>query len=284
MFFLLLSISCSSAIALFFKITEQRKLNRYAITLVNYLAASTIISYFFIKDYPQITSQLNIRILLFLCTLGIITGFLFYYSFILYQKNINLYGASITGMFVKLGILLPMIISIIFWNEYPNALQFIAIVGSLLSIILVNLNNNKTTKVEWKISLILLFFVGGTAEFTNKIFQKYFLLKYKPLFLIIVFFSAFLFSWSKFKKENLNFIGGELKFGIIIGFFNLFSSFFLIESLNYLKTSIAFALFSSLSMSCILICSYFFFNESLKKKDITAVIITIISLFIINFN
>lgn len=148
MFFLLLSISCSSAIALFFKITEQRKLNRYAITLVNYLAASTIISYFFIKDYPQITSQLNIRILLFLCTLGIITGFLFYYSFILYQKNINLYGASITGMFVKLGILLPMIISIIFWNEYPNALQFIAIVGSLLSIILVNLNNNKTTKVE----------------------------------------------------------------------------------------------------------------------------------------
>ena len=282
MIYLLSAILCSSLIAIVFKVTETKNLNRYLITLFNYLTASLISLYFLINNSLVIFKKAPINDLLVLTIIGFTTGFLFYYSFILYQKNIKNHGASITGMFIKLGILIPMFISIILWKEYPSTIQTIAIIGSISAIILINLNFKSESTFEFKFNLILLFFIGGMAEFANKIFQKYFLLKYKPLFLFIVFFSAFLFSLNKVKSEKIKLNKREFKFGILVGFFNLFSSFFLIESLQFVKTSIAFALFSSLSMSLILIISFLFFKEKLKNKDKLAITITIISLFIIN--
>lgn len=284
MYYLFLAIICSSSIALTFKHTENLNLNRNNITSYNYITASIISLFFLINALT--TTELKVNSIAnshfnfsFVLILGIITGYLFYYSFILYQKNIKLHGSSLTGMFIKLGILIPMIISIIFWKEYPTLIQSIAIFIALFAIVIVNYKPG--TKIQLKTNLVILFFVGGFAEFSNKIFQKYAITQLKPLFLLTVFLFAFLFSFRKFNHtEKIR--KKELFFGIIVGVFNLFSSFFLIKSLDFVKTSLAFALFSSLSMTLILIGSKLIYDEQLKKKNVFAIVITIFSLFLIN--
>ncbi|MEA1976149.1 MAG: SMR family transporter, partial [Bacillota bacterium] len=278
----ILAILSSSSIAIGFKISSNYNLNKYSVAMANYFMAFIISIYLLLKDYNIIIMKSSLSEFFKISVLGILTGVLFFLSFILYQMAIKKHGASITSMFVKLGILIPMIISIVLWKEYPTTIQSFAILASIGSIIIVNLNFKKEKLIHLKIILISLFFIGGMAEFANKIFQKYFLIHNKSLFLFFVFISALLLNILLVLKRKIKINKKELIGGSLIGIFNLSSSFFLIESLMYLKTSIAFALFSSISMSIIIIVSTLFFEERLKEKDLIAVIITFISLIIIN--
>ena len=101
---------------------------------------------------------------------GSIAGFFFFSSFIYYQKSVKDNGVGISGTFAKLGILIPMIFSIIIWKEFPETLQWIGIGLSLISIVIVNLSSQSLERFDIKPTLILLFILGGMAEFSNKIY------------------------------------------------------------------------------------------------------------------
>lgn len=298
MFYLMLAILCSSSIALVFKVTESKDLHRQAVTTFNYLTAITIAALFLFAGKTRLAlTGANLEDLvttvmqgghltgansqLYALLLGMVTGIFFYGSFMLYQYNVRHYGASLTGMFSKLGILVPMLVSVILWKEYPTSLQWLAISLSLVAIVLVNAGSRQSD-FDIKATLLFLFIVGGMAEFLNKIFQQYAAMSDKPLFLVAVFGTALLISGSRLAAKSDTFDPRTLGYGIIVGTFNLFSSHFLIQSLETVKTSVAFALFSSMSMSLILVASGLFFKERLASRERIAVGLTIVALFLLN--
>ncbi len=298
MLYLMLAILCSSSIALVFKITESKDLHRQAVTTFNYLAATLIASFFLISgqttivltgaSLPTIFKTIaqgghltGADSQMYALLLGMVTGIFFYGSFMLYQHNVRHFGASLTGMFSKLGILVPMLVSVILWKEFPTGLQWTAIFLSLVAIVLVNAAPRQSN-FEIKATLLFLFIVGGMAEFFNKIFQQYAAMPDKPLFLVAVFGTALLISGSRLLTQKSAFDPRALQYGVIVGTFNLFSSHFLIQSLETVKTSVAFALFSSLSMSLILVASGLFFKERLASRERIAVGLTIVALFLLN--
>lgn len=213
---------------------------------------------------------------------GFISGFFFFLSFVYYQKSVKENGVSVTGMIAKLGILIPMIFSIIIWKEYPNSLQWLGIILALTSIVLVNISFKNFASFRLKWGLILLFFFGGLAEFSNKIFQKYALSSFKDVFLFTVFFTAFIISVFFTVKENKPIRKKDILTGIAVGIPNLFSSYFLILSLNTVKTSVAFPLYSAGSIVLINIGGYFIFKEEISKKNKVAILMTLIALTLIN--
>jgi drug/metabolite transporter (DMT)-like permease len=213
--------------------------------------------------------------------IGSMAGAFFFLSFFLYQKSIRENGVGLSGAFGKLGILIPMIFSIIFWKEYPNVIQTVGISFALFAIIFINIPFKKE-KLNFNYLLILLFLFGGMAEFSNKIFQNYSFTKYKEIFLFFVFFSAFLislyFTLRKPKKVHKR----DIITGILVGIPNYFSSFFLIMALDYVKTSVAFPIFSSGSILFINLGGIIIFKEFPSKKDWIAIISTIIALILMN--
>ncbi len=299
----MLAIICSSSIALIFKYSESNNFNRYVVTTANYFTAF-IISFIFIYnkkirffDFHGADFIENCKVVvlsgnglfseqasqMWATIIGIIAGLFFFSSFIYYQKSVRENGAGLAGTFGKLGILIPMLFAIIIWQEYPTVGQWIGIIFAILSIILINSPFDKNWRKALRLNLILLFIFGGIAEFTNKVFQKYSLVDYKVLFLFWVFFSAFLISffYSFFIKDsapNLRDIGT----GLVLGIPNLFSSFFLISALNHLKTAVVFPVFSAGSIVLIVVVSYFLFGERLEQKEITAIIMTVIALVLVN--
>lgn len=301
MIYLLLGIVCSSSLALLFKYTESKEMNRYFITTINYITASGVSGFLFFQAKPNmagvnlgqffldvqgIMTNKAIELgpsssIMWALILGAITGLLYYISFILYQKSVRESGASLSGMFGKLGILIPMIISIIVWREFPTALQSLGILLALASIIIVNIDG-KNGSFQWKITLIFLFIMNGFAEFANKLFQKYALVDYKSLFLFTVFFVALIISLSatiKFKKKPT---GKDLLLGIMVGIPNLFSSFFLIEALRHLPASVAFPIYSAGSIVIIILGSSIIYKEKIRSLDWIAISITLISMVFIN--
>jgi multidrug transporter EmrE-like cation transporter len=298
MFYLFLAIISSSAIALIFKHSENNNMNRFAITSMNYVVAfstSLIIILNNFKNFSFEDKKLdpifynllnNIKFneftsFIWAITIGTITGAFFFLSFFLYQKSIRENGVGLSGAFGKLGILIPMIFSIVFWKEYPNILQTIGISFALFAIIFINIPLKKE-KMKFNYLLILLFLFGGMAEFSNKIFQNYSFTKYKEIFLFFVFFSAFLISLYFTIKNQKKVHKRDIITGVLVGIPNYFSSFFLIMALDYVKTSVAFPIFSSGSILFINLGGIIIFKEFPSKKDWIAIISTVIALILMN--
>lgn len=302
MLYLFLAILCSSSIALIFKYTEGSNMNRYAVTSANYFIAF-LISIFMVLSKGLLNNFIkkisfleefnllfhgNVSILspyssvIWGVIIGSIAGVFFFLSFIYYQKSVKENGVGLSGTFGKLGILIPMILSIVFWRELPSLLQWIGIVLSITSILIVNLSFNSNDKSKFNITLILLFFFGGMAEFSNKIYQKYALNEFKDIFLFSIFFVAFLVSLFYTLKQKSKVTKKDILTGFAVGIPNLFSSYFLILALDTIKTSIAFPIYSAASIVLINIGGFIIFKEQLSNKNKLAIIITIVALVLIN--
>lgn len=299
MIYLIIAIFFSSSIAIIFKVSELNSQSRLNVTTFNYATASIISGIMslkiplnfenninFFNEFKNVIETPNLILsnsssFIWSLIIGVPAGLFFFLSFLLYQINIKENGASLSGAFSKIGILVPMIISIILWKEYPTKIQSFGIILSLTSIFLINIPN-KNEKKNFNYLLILLLLTGGMAEFSNKLFQKYAKTEIKSIFLFFVFISAFLISLIFSKKDLKKLTKKEILTGISVGIPNLFSSYFLILSLNYIKTSIAFTIYSIGSILIINIISFLFFKERLKKIEIIGIFIIILSLFLLN--
>ena len=262
MLYLFLATLCSATIALIFKYTENSNTNRYLITSSNYFIAfatslfmilySNLFSGIektdsFINEFKYLLSQDSYILspyssIIWGVIVGSVAGFFFFSSFIYYQKSVKENGVGLSGTFAKLGILIPMIFSIIFWREFPTALQWIGITISLVSIVIVNLSSEALERFDIKPTIILLFILGGMAEFSNKIYQNYALNDYKAVFLFCIFFVAFLISivfTLKDKATTVGFLFNKVD-GKIISKFNRYTT---IKSLiiAYLISGLVFA-------------------------------------------
>ena len=175
-----------------------------------------------------------------------------------------------------------MAFSIILWKEIPTGLQWIGIFLSLLSILIINLSAKSIERFDVKPTIIFLFLFGGMAEFSNKIYQKYALNDYKDIFLFFIFFVAFLISITFTLKDKADINRKDILTGFAVGIPNLFSSYFLILSLDTLKTSVAFPLYSAGSILLINIGGFLIFKEKVSKKNKFAIGLIVVALVLIN--
>lgn len=302
MVYLILAIVCSASIALIFKYTENANTNRYLITSSNYFIAFVVslgmiifkglfknISFgsSFFNEFSTVLKNNDTLLshsssIVWGLIVGAGAGFFFFLSFIYYQKSVKENGVGISGTIAKLGILIPMLFSIVIWNELPTLMQVIGIALSLVSIVIVNLSSNSLEKLDIKPTIILLFLFGGLAEFSNKIFQKYALIDYKDVFLFAVFFVAFLLSVFYTIRSKGNITLKDILTGFAVGIPNLFSSFFLILALTTINASVAFPIYSAGSIVLINIGGLLIFKEKIAKKNQVAIILTVVALVLIN--
>ncbi len=302
MFYLFLATLCSATIALIFKHTENSNSNRYLITSSNYFIAFAISLFImlyknllsgivkadsFLNEFKFLLSQESYILspyssIIWGVIVGSIAGFFFFSSFIYYQKSVKDNGVGISGTFAKLGILIPMIFSIIIWKEFPETLQWIGIGLSLISIVIVNLSSQSLERFDIKPTLILLFILGGMAEFSNKIYQNYALNDYKAVFLFCIFFVAFSISIIFTLKDKARFNIKDILTGFAVGIPNLFSSYFLILSLDTVKASVAYPVFTAGSILLINLGGFFIFKEKISNKNKFAIALIVTALILIN--
>ena len=287
MLYLLLAIACSACIALIFKHSEMVGMNRYAVTSANYVTACLVSgSLMAVKGLPlpdefALVASLGLSPaagLVWAVLAGMGAGAVFFLGFIYYQIAVHRHGVGLAGAFAKLGILVPMSLSLMLWREYPTAVQWGGIGLAVFSIVLVN----PPAKRSLRTALLLLFLFCGAAEFSNKVFQKYGFQEHKSLFLLVTFAVAFLCSLVATVKAHRPVTQRDLLTGIAVGVPNLFSSFFLILALEHIKATVAFPAFGAGTIVIINVVGILFFKERLTRPEQLAVALTITALILIN--
>jgi len=299
-----MAIICSTSIALIFKVSESRNMNRYAVTTFNYLAAS-LLSFFFVllEGFPPayFTEALGRFSAEFpdvmaggvfsqpgsagwALVIGLPSGILYFLGFIYLQKAVRQSGVCLAGSFSKIGVLVPMVLSILLWSELPAGVQWVGIFLALISILLANIDLSHPSGIMagFQPILLILFLVFGLSEFSNKVYQKYGVLEMKSLFLFFVFTTALLVSVFKTFHQKRKIHVSHFLAGIVVGIPNFFASFFLILSLSRLKTAIVFPVYSAATIVLISLAGWLFFNERLKIRERIAVGLTVTALILVN--
>ena len=166
MIFLCLAIFSSCAISLFMRISANRVSAKLSMLSVNYVICSLLGASYAGFDLicPDVSG--------FSTTvwLGIVGGILFLASFILLQRNTVRNGIVLSSVFMKLGLLVPMILSVLVFRELPTWTQVTGFCIALFAIVLINAKKGNTaSRFHWELLVLLL--TGGGADAMSKVFE-----------------------------------------------------------------------------------------------------------------
>lgn len=276
MFYLILAILCSSSLSIFTRLSEKTVKNNYSLLAVNYLSCCIMAIAYTGIDQLFVVQEGS----LFTVILGIINGFLYLYSLILLQKNIKENGIILTSLFNKLGILIPVVVSIIMFKEIPTIIQVIGFIIAVFAI--VYMNYDKENAGEFKFGLLYLLFVAGITDCMSKIFEVYGNAVLSNQFLLYTFLSAFITCMIVVFINKQTFTIEEIKYGICMGVPNYLSSKFLLMALHSILAVIVYPTFSVGTIVVITLTGLLLFKEKISKKQIVSLFAILLALALLN--
>ena len=259
---LILAICSSALIAVIMRLSSHRAKAGKTMLAANYLICLLLAAVYsgFQRLFPN-TDTLPTAL-----GLGILNGALYLGGFVLMQQNVKKNGVVLSSIFTKLGLLVPILLSVFLFGEVPTWLQVPGFVVAIAAIVLINLQkgSKSTTSVG---SLLLLLLVTGSADAMSKIFEEVGDPALSDPFLFYTFAVAFLLCVvlvivSK-EKPDLT----SVLFGIVIGIPNFFSAKFLLAALQSVPAVIAYPTFNVATLMLITLAGLLLFRERLKAHQ-----------------
>ena len=279
MFYLLLSILCSSLVQVIMRLSTNRVKNNLSMLTSCYLVCSLIAAYYtgFGNLICAGTAGFGRSV-----GLGFIQGMMYLGAFILLQINVKHNGVVLSASFMKLGLLVPMGVSILFFGEQPGIFHVIGFLVSLIAIVLINYEPGHGANASFKAGLILLLVVGGMGDVMAKIYQEVGNPDLSPQFLFYTFGTALILClvltlWKKPFPGKW-----EWLFGVLIGVPNFYSCRFLLMSLSSVPGVIAYPVYAVAGILLVTLSGVVLFREKLTRRQWVALAVIMGALILLN--
>lgn len=273
---LLFAILSSSLISVIMRVSSDKVNGRLTMLSANYFICSLFAAIYtgfdILPDNTSLSSALS---------LGVLNGILYLISFMLLQFNTEKHGIVLSSIFMKLGLLVPFVLSVILFNEAPTVIQITGFIIAIAAIIIINLKKGNSSS-RFGLSLILLLLLGGSADAMSKVYEFYGPAELTNQFLLFTFMTAFILCVILviLRKEKPS--KTDILFGAVIGIPNFFSSKFLISALETIPSVAAYPTFSVATILAVTITGIFIFNEKLTKLQLFSLLLIISALILLN--
>ncbi len=213
--------------------------------------------------------------------LGVFNGILYLAGFLLLEMNIRRNGVVLSSTFMKLSVLVPTFLSVVFFHERPTALQILGFAAAVSAILLINMDKEKSS-LQFKTGLILLLVTGGLGDAMSKVFEEVGNPDFQSQFLLYTFASAFILCVivAFYKKQGLTV--ADLCAGLILGIPNFFSARFLLKALNSVPAVVAYPTYSVATIVVVTAAGICFFHEALNRRQTAAITIILAALVLLN--
>ena len=277
MLYLLLAILSSALIAVIMRLSSGKVRANLSMLAANYLVClllAAICGNFMVfpKDQPGFSMTV---------LMGMGNGALYLLGFVLLQYNTRKNGVVLSSVFIKLGLLVPMVLSIFLFREIPTAIQSVGFLLAVAAIVLINYEKGASAAAG-KLSLVLMLLAGGAGDAMSKVFSVYGSESLGDAFLFYTFLSAFALCVlaAAVKKERPH--PAALLFGFVVGIPNFFSARFLLLALGRLPAVIVYPTFSVATVLLVTLVGVSAFRERLRKGQWIALAIILAALVLLN--
>ena len=247
MIYLILAVLCSASMALALRISEEFSDSRYGILFGNYLTC-LVIAFFLLPEKNLLPAGGRTAVLA-----GAVNGGIFLLTLVLMQRSIEKNGAVLSSAFAKLGILLPVLGSILFLGEKPTVLQMAGMILVAAAILMIHLEPERRGRRRGsRLHLLALFFSSGMADGMSKVFEHIGERRFDALFLFYTFLFAELLTVillvreqrGRRRRRGTGLSAADLVCGIFVGIPNYFSTSLLLAAVTKLPAYVAYPCYS----------------------------------------
>ena len=282
MLFLLLATIASAGNGLTMKFAGSKSDNAWALLLFNYLTATAL------SALSAVRSGLAIgEVALREWALGLVTGVLFVATFALLQLNVRRNGATVSSSLTRMGVVIPMVLSIALFGEYPTLAGaggiLVALVATmLLAIPQAGASDTDAETVPTRALLIPMVLAGGIADTMPKIFEATGNPAHEEAFILTTFATAFAVCLIMLLRAHERPTITDIACGAMLGVFNFFSTDLMLRALMELS---AYVVYTAFSMGVVLLtyaANNLVMHEKLSRRDHAALALVILALALIN--
>ena len=286
MLFLALNIVLLSGFGLFLKHAKDNQQRLNPIGFVNYLVAFFISIWVLSQEQDYEFSKLTF-------VLGVSNGVTYAAGFELFTLGIQLSGIVVTAALVRLSIVVPIIVSMLFWKEIPNLWQAI---GLLLTFVAIPLLSQREKEPTYKFTpdrpetpqglgfaiAITILLITGISRLTMKAFNEMCPIDEKSLYMSLLFGVATLIYLGVclYQKTWPNW--WEVFYGTLIGICNVAGSWALLIALDKVSALIAFPMSSSGGVLFTMFVGMVFLRERLGRIPLIGALLAIVALIFVN--
>jgi drug/metabolite transporter (DMT)-like permease len=267
MHFLLLTVLCSTSIALILKYSDTKKGEPIALLAANYLVASLIGLTLLIINENKIFS---IETLIF----GAGLGLMFVLSFFAFAKAISYAGTGLATTSSRLSVIIPILFSIIIFNEVPNELHLFGFTFTVITFLFFYFSvkgNHKDGEGLLKYFFLIAVFLGiGINDFAIKVYKSWRREQEEPFFVFFIFFSAFVYSSIYIITKKVKIKKETALWGMILGIPNVFSTVFLLSALALLPAILVYPLMNVGIILFTTLAAFLIWKEKLNRWGILA--------------
>ena len=286
MLFLALNIVLLSGFGLFLKHAKDNQQRLNPIGFVNYLSA------FFISVWV-LSQEQDFEFSTLTFVLGISNGVTYAAGFELFTLGIQLSGIVVTAALVRLSIVLPILVAMIFWQEIPNLWQTIGLLLTFVAIPLLSQREKEPTyaftpdKPEVPQGLgfaiaITILLVTGISRLTMKAFNEMCPIDEKSLYMSLLFGVATVIYLGICLYQRTWPNWWEVFYGVLIGICNVGGSWALLIALDQVSALIAFPMSSSGGVLFTMFVGMVFLHERLSRTSLIGALLAVIALIFVN--
>ena len=276
MIYLLLTIVSSALVSIVMRLSEYKVRGNIGMLAVNYLVCTLISGGYALGTWPVLGPQLHLT-----AGFGVVNGLLYLVSFVLLQVNVKRNGVVLSSTFMKLGLLVPIVLSVILFGELPGVLQIIGFVIAVAAIVLINWSSDRSD-LRMGAGLVVLLIAGGAGDAMSKVFEEWGNSTLSSQFLFYTFLVALILCVGLviLKKERPG--KSEVLFGLLIGVPNYFSARFLLKSLESVDAVIAYPTYSVATLLAVTLIGVLLFREKLSRRQWVAIGMILVALALLN--
>ena len=138
MFYLLLAVLSSAMIAVVMRLCSGKVAANNTMLAANYLVCLILAGiYGEFQVLPVNEAGFGAAV-----AMGAVNGALYLMGFVLLQVSIRKNGVVLSSVFMKLGLLVPIFLSLVVFHEIPSALQAVGFLLAVGAIVLINYEKN----------------------------------------------------------------------------------------------------------------------------------------------
>ena len=280
MIYILLSVSLSASLFLFFKWFDIKNIATLPAIIGNYIACITT---GIIMNQGVNFEQLNSSIILSSLVLGI----LFFAIFYAMAYSSSKIGVGISSAAAKLSLVIPVSYGALVLHEEFGLLRIVALCLSIPAVVLMTYKKGEKWTLK-SLAIPLVIFIGcGIIDTALNVLQKN-LNGSSPSSVIVLIFSMALVSSIVFSiatKVNITKEYKSLSHGIILGIPNYFSVHFMLLALGsgFLSSGQFYLVNNSMVMLLSFLLAWLFFSEKINFYKLLGIGISILSIYLILF-
>jgi len=283
--FLLLSIICSTAIALLFKVFAIRKLDIFQVIISNYYCAAAC-GLLLQKNYTLATITESSWL-----WVALILGVLFISGFYSMGMTVKHFGVSLGMMSSKMSIIISVTAALFLFSDVLTVWKIVGIILILVSIYMVSRRDEvKDAPFKFLLFPIYLWLASGCIEILLKMAEN----TYLPSVEINIFNSSIFATAGTIGSivfvgllslKKITFSLKSWLAGIGLGVVNYFSIFYTLKTLELpeFPASIFYPI-NNVAVICLsILLAWLLLSEKLSKLNVSGILLAIIGICIISF-